>query len=125
MLPHRTFRAAALLTLLTGGAGTAYALYHLRLEKSLPGKDETLKASPVEVRLWYSEKPEVRLSTITIQGRDSAKVTLGKVRPTEDPNSIAADIADTLRPGTYVVKWKTAGRDGHALRGSYTFSIGK
>ena len=87
--------------------------------------EQVLKASPTEVRLWYSEKPEARLSTITVQGSDSAKVTLGKVRTTDNPTSIAADIADTLRPGTYLVKWKTAGRDGHALRGSYTFSIGK
>jgi methionine-rich copper-binding protein CopC len=124
-MSQRLFRAAALSILLAGGAGSAYALYHLRLERSEPGKDQTLKGSPTEVRLWYSEKPEARLSSITIQGSDSAKVTLGKVRTTDDPTSIAADIADTLRPGAYVVKWKTAGRDGHALRGSYPFSIGK
>ena len=124
-MSHRLFRAAVLMILLAGGTGSAYALYHLRLEKSVPGKDQILKASPAEVRLWYSEKPEIKLSTITIQGSDSAKVELGKIRSTDNPTSIAADIADTLRPGTYVVKWKTAGRDGHPLRGSYTFSIGK
>ena len=32
---------------------------------------------------------------------------------------------DPLMPGKYVVKWKTAGKDGHAVRGSYNFSVAK
>lgn len=121
-----TLRTLALLVgLLAGAAGSAAALFHLRLEKSSPGKDERMGASPREIRLWFSQKPEVRLSTITVANSDSVAVKLSKVRATDDPLSLAADVTDSLVPGTYVVKWKTAGQDGHPIRGSYKFHIGK
>jgi methionine-rich copper-binding protein CopC len=111
--------------LVLGLAGSAGALFHLRLEKSSPAKDQRLGASPREIRLWFSEKPELRLSTITVVTSDSVAVKLSKVRPTDDPLSLAADVTDSMVPGTYLVKWKTSSRDGHAIRGTYSFHIGK
>jgi methionine-rich copper-binding protein CopC len=119
-------RLVLLLTLLVpAGVGPVWAMFHLHVSKSTPAKDQQLTSTPREIRLWFTEKPEAALSTITVQGADSTKFAMGKVHPTDDPLSVAADVKDSLAAGTYVVKWKSAGKDGHAVRGWFTFSIGK
>jgi len=103
----------------------AAAPLHTRLTKSKPAADTTLAAAPKAIELWWSEKPEVSLTTITVQGADSAKVALGKIRQSSDLMGAAADVTGPLAPGAYVVKWKTAGKDGHAVRGAFNFTISK
>ena len=105
----------------------AAARFHTRLTKSNPGVDSTLTAAPKVIELWWNEKPEVSLTTIVVQsaGADSTKVALGKVRSSTDMMGVAADVTGPVAPGKYVVKWKTAGKDGHAVRGTFNFSISK
>jgi methionine-rich copper-binding protein CopC len=105
----------------------AAARFHTKLTKSNPGVDSTLAAAPKVIELWWNEKPEVSLTTIVVQSTaaDSAKVPLGKVRSSADMMGVAADVAGPVPPGKYVVKWKTAGKDGHAVRGTFNFSISK
>ena len=114
--------SAVLLATATAPAG---ARFHTKLTKSNPSADTTLTASPRTIELWWNEKPEASLTTVTVQGADSAKAELGKIRVSEDLMGVATDVAKPLAPGKYVVKWKTAGKDGHAVRGSYNFSIAK
>jgi hypothetical protein len=103
--------------------GTGGGRFHNHLTKSTPRADATVTSSPPEIRLWFAEKPEPALSTITLVAPDSSRVELGKVRATDDPLSVTADVRRTLRPGKYLVRWKTAGKDGHAVRGSYSFQL--
>lgn len=103
----------------------AAARLHTRLTRSNPAPDSTVAAAPKTIELWWNEKPEVSLTTITVQGSDSAKVALGKVRGSADLMGVAADVTGPFAAGKYIVRWKTAGKDGHAVRGSFTFSISK
>ncbi len=121
--PPSSWSLVGLLALSASPLGAAW--FHPRLIKSSPGKEQQVTTSPTEIRLWFSERIEPTLSTIALQGADSAKVELSKVRKTDDPASIAADVAVSVTPGSYRVSWKTAGRDGHPVRGSFTFSVGK
>jgi methionine-rich copper-binding protein CopC len=114
--------AGVLLATATVPAG---ARFHTRLTKSNPTADTTLAASPKVIELWWNEKPEASLTTVTVQGADSAKAELGKIRVSQNLMGVAADVTKPLAPGKYVVKWKTAGKDGHAVRGSFNFSISK
>jgi len=111
--------------LLAAAATPAGALFHTKLTKSNPAADTTLAASPKVIELWWNEKPEASLTTVTVQGADSAMAALGKVRLSDNLMGVATDVAKPLMPGKYVVKWKTAGKDGHAVRGSFNFSIAK
>lgn len=119
----RMLSLAALL--LTATALPAAGRLHTKLTKSNPAADATLKVAPKTIELWWNEKPEVSLSTITVQGADSASVALGKLRQSSDLMGVAADVTGALAPGAYVVKWKTAGKDGHAVRGAFNFTISK
>lgn len=100
-------------------------MFHNQLTKSQPAKAATV-SSPTEIRLWFKEKSEPALSSIALlRATDSSKVSLGKVAKTDDPLSIRADVPTALAPGNYVVQWKTSGNDGHVIRGSFPFTVGK
>jgi len=120
-------RAAArlmiLCALVTGLTG--FAFFHNKLEKSAPAVDEQLAAPPKQIRLWFHEQPEPALTSIAVIGADSTAVVTGKVRATDDPLSLAAPVTGAMTPGRYIVRWKTSGKDGHVIKGSYAFRIGK
>ncbi len=105
-----------LVILLTG-------MVHNHLVKSTPSNGEALKASPREVKLWFNEKPEVSFTSITILTADSTRVATIKGTATADSMAVALPVSATLAPGKYLINWRTASTDGHAVRGSFGFTI--
>jgi len=105
-------------TLLVGGASM-----HTHLEKASPAIDGTVTEPPKELRLWFNEKPEVALSGATLLKADNTPVATVKLGATDDTLAVAGPIPVTLEPGKYIVAWKTASRDGHVVRGKYSFTF--
>jgi len=99
------------------------AMFHNHLVKSSPAAGEALKASPAEVRLWFNEPPEIPFTSVTLLTSDSTKIVTIKAVKTDDSMAVAAPLSTPLKPGTYLITWRTAGSDGHAIRGTYGFSI--
>lgn len=99
--------------------------FHSRLSRAEPAVDSTVRESPAQVRLWFTETCEVSLSTIKLLNATGAEVPLGKASGTDDPRSIVATVPGKLTPGRYQVVYKTAGHDGHAVRGDYWFTVAK
>lgn len=97
--------------------------WHNHLTKSSPAEDEQLAESPKVIRLWFSEKVEPKFSSISLMRADSSRIEIGKVAATDDPKSITATVPSALAPGGYLIRWRTAGDDGHAVRGTYKFSV--
>lgn len=97
--------------------------FHTHLTHSSPSKDETVAAAPTQVRLWFSQKPEVGLTSVTLLAADSSKVPTGKAAKTDDTLSVAVPIEGALQPGSYVVRWRTASKDGHPVKGQYAFTV--
>lgn len=95
--------------------------FHLHLLKSSPAHREVVTTPTREIRLWFSEKPEVAVSSIMLLRADSSAVAIGKVTNTDDSLSLRAPIHEALPAGSYLVKWRALSRDGHAVRGSFTF----
>ncbi len=100
-------------------------VFHNHLTKSAPAADEVVAKAPSQVRLWFSERPEVAFSSVTLQGADSAKIPVAKMHPTDDTLSVASDLVAPLKDGKYSVTWRTASKDGHAVKGKYNFTVGK
>lgn len=109
------------LAALIAAPATAVA-WHNHLEKSLPAADSA-GAAPKEVRLWFAEKVEPKFSSISLLKADSSKIEIGKAQGTDDPKSVSALVPAALAPGGYIVVWRTAGDDGHAVRGRYAFTV--
>jgi copper resistance protein C len=117
-MPTTTFRLAAV------AAATLFGgMFHNHLVKSAPGDGQRLNASPREVRLWFSERPEVPFTSVTILRADSSKVATIKTVATEDTLAVAAPLPAPLPAGAYTVQWRSASSDGHAIRGRFGFTI--
>jgi methionine-rich copper-binding protein CopC len=96
---------------------------HTHLVKAEPGVSATVKEAPKQLRLWFNEAPEVALSGATLLRADNSPVTTIKLGATDDTLSVAGAIPVTLETGSYQVLWRTSSKDGHAVRGKYTFTI--
>lgn len=116
------FSHLVVISLALAAPATASA-FHNHLTKSLPAADATVAGSPKEVRLWFAEKVTPSFSSISLLAADSSKVEMAKAHATDDPLSIAAEVSKPLAAGTYTVVWRTAGDDGHAVRGKFAFTV--
>ena len=94
---------------------------HLRLTASNPEADAVLHESPAEIRLWFSQTPELAVSMIRLQAGDE-RIELGELEAGDD-NAIAAAVTAPLGNGDYTIVWRTSSGDGHPIRGEIAFSI--
>lgn len=100
------------------------APFHLRLEKSSPTKGEALTAAPKVIRLWFSLPPEMAVTSLKLADANGNAITLSPPRrgsAAKDP--VEADISGALAAGTYTVAWKTSSKDGHPIKGTFSFSV--
>ena len=100
----------------------AFAM-HAHLTGSYPARDEVLTQAPRIIQLTFSEKTEVAVSDIKLLGADSAAVPVGKVVRAENPLAIEVPVMGRVGSGEFAVVWRTAAKDGHPLRGRYTFRV--
>lgn len=117
---RRALLPVLLLSLAT--ASFAWAL-HATLTKALPAIDGTVAAAPTEITLWFNERPDVSLSNARLRTSDSSMVDLGAVRAGPDSMALIVAVRGTLKPGKQTVLFRTAGPDGHVMRGSYSFTL--
>ena len=110
---------AATLALVLIAAVTVAA--HMAYSKSVPGKDAALAESPAQLRVWFTQDPEPALSQLSLESPDG-EVAIGKTTVSEE-RSVVAEVPSTLGPGSYTVKWRSAGDDGHVQRGDFAFTI--
>jgi methionine-rich copper-binding protein CopC len=124
----RTVKIIAAATIALGSfaftsAEPAMGVMHLRLTASMPAKDSSYASAPTELRLWYSQEPQLRLSSVTLTGPAGA-VPLGRVmQDSVDRKLLRAVVDGEMRPGRYTITWRTASSDGHAIRGEIPFTL--
>jgi len=121
----RTLRRAALPAIIASlvVAPLAWAL-HTALTKALPAIDGTVAVAPTELTLWFNERPDVSLSNIRLQSPDSTvTIPLAGTKAGPDSLSLTAQVRGPMTPGKYTVLYRTAGNDGHVMRGKYQFTF--
>ncbi len=96
---------------------------HTKLEKSDPADGATVTTSPQWVQLFFSEKPDLKVSKVEVVG-PSGKIEVGPAHSMADKDLMAA-FDRPLDSGKYTVSWQTAGKDGHVLKGSFSFTVRK
>jgi len=94
---------------------------HTALKRSAPAKDSRLDTAPVRITLWFTARPHLAFSSITLVG-PGGEVPLGPLAA-DTADAITADIARPLAAGSYSVRWQTAGADGHPIRGEFAFTV--
>ena len=80
--------------------------------------------APQAITLNFSEGVETGFSGAKITGPKNENIkTLPAKRNEQDQKQLIVPLADSLKPGTYIVDWHVVSVDGHKTKGHYTFSV--
>lgn len=102
----------------------APAAAHQRLLHTSPESGAVLHIAPSELRLAFNEALELAFSEVDLIGPEGVAVALGAARIAPDSAGVLVlPIRGELHAGQYTVRWQTAGRDGHPVRGEYAFAV--
>ena len=119
-MTHRAFAGLAMLVAI--GVLGAPVSAHLAVSRTAPADGATVAASPAHVRVWFTQPPSDRLSRLELHG-PSGEVELSPVQVNREDRSISAAVTGSLARGAYEVRWRTAGNDGHVMRGCFSFTV--
>ncbi|MBA3340327.1 MAG: copper resistance protein CopC/CopD [Gemmatimonadaceae bacterium] len=117
------FQLSALLVAVAGWLATpANASAHGGLKSSDPAPGDTVRSVLTRIRLDFSEAPEMAFTSVQLRGPSGSLIDTGK--PVfSGPLTLVLSFPGVSAPGTYTVIWRTAGKDGHPVRGRFTFAI--
>jgi len=105
-------------------AGDGPDARHLHLLRSEPAADTVVNAMPTAVNLWFSEPPEVKVTTVKLTMPGGETVALARVTADEeDASHVVAAVEAGAGPGAYKVEWRTMSRDGHVVNGDLSFHV--
>jgi methionine-rich copper-binding protein CopC len=97
---------------------------HLHLERSEPKANDTVASAPAAVRLWFSEQPELAVTTIRLTATSGTPVSLAPLtRDTGATAPVVAPLRAHPAAGAYTVFWRSTARDGHVSNGQFQFVI--
>ena len=120
---RRSLLVLALAVPVMGGA----SMLHLKLARSEPTTNAVLTASPRQVKLWFTQKPELTVTSIKVKSGSGATAVERRLAPlaraAASDAPITAPVGAALAPGNYQVVWRTMARDGHVLNGVIPFVV--
>jgi methionine-rich copper-binding protein CopC len=96
---------------------------HLRLVKSEPAADAMLDAAPAVIELWFSESPEVRVTTIQVTTAGTMRKLEKVAADPEDGKHVIASVDSIGTTGAWAVTWRTMSKDGHVVSGEIPFRV--
>ncbi len=117
-------RILATSAVLVAGLMSQQALAHAHLKTETPAADTTLKASPTELSLGFSEGIEPSFSKVMLKGPDKKVVKTGALALAANDNTQAiVPLTTPLGAGKYTVSWNVVSVDGHKTEGQYSFTV--
>lgn len=100
------------------------SILHLRLNRTAPAADSTVTGSPEEIRLFFSEPPQMRGTSVRLADTaDNLVPSTEAVADEDDPRQVWINPSAPLSPGSYTVHWRVIAQDGHTQRGNFTFRV--
>lgn len=98
--------------------------FHALLVRSEPKADAILAAPPTQVKAWFSEPVNPYSSELVVIDPSNHEVDTHDSRVSSaDPTELIVDL-QLLRPGTYIVVWRTQSAiDGHVVGGNFLFRV--
>lgn len=114
---------AAVMAVLVTVAAAPAALAHTRLASSTPAANSVVSPAPGQLRLQFTDPLELPFSKVKLVDEHGAVVEPAKLAiDPADPKALVAAMPG-LRPGTYRVQWSTVTRDGHKVKGEFSFQV--
>ncbi|MEU1307368.1 FixH family protein [Streptomyces cinnamoneus] len=114
---------AALLCMLTLGAGTASA--HAALTSTDPADGSVVATAPQRVELTFSEGVLLSADSVRVLDPRGERVDEGRPQHVDGRSeSAAVTLRGGIGDGTYTVAWQAVSADSHPVAGAFTFSVG-
>lgn len=97
---------------------------HLHLVRSEPAANDTVATAPAAVKFWFSERPELAITTVKVTSSTGEAVKLAPLTVDAGANGpLVAGIRGPIEKGTYMVTWRTTATDGHPASGKFDFVV--
>src|SRR5712671_1080391 len=102
----------------------AVAWGHAHLKRSDPAAGSRINVPPQVVRFWFSERPELSMTFISMKDASGKEIKLGAPETDQaDPLKVSVRVPPVLQAGGYTVTWRTAASDGHPSHGTFSFVV--
>ena len=116
------------MTLLIQYLITALALHassaHLHLLRTEPAANDTVATAPAAIKFWFSERPELAVTTVKLATSTGTSVPLAPLTVDTGANApLVATVRGALAKGTYMVSWRSTAMDGHPASGHFDFVV--
>jgi copper resistance protein C len=100
----------------------ASAAAHAFLDHASPRVGSTVRASPPEVKLWFTQELEPAFSTVAVADAAGKRIDKGDVKVEGDGIVLRVSLP-ALDPGRYKVTWRALSVDTHVTEGDFTFEV--
>ena len=97
------------------------ALAHDGLVGTSPADGTTVTGAPGVVELEFTGEPLPLGTLVAVTGPDGASVSSGPADITG--TTVTQAVAPDAPPGAYRVEWRSTSSDGHALSGTFDFTV--
>ncbi len=104
-------------------ANSARLEAHAFLERAEPAVGSTVKGSPGEVRILFTEKVEPSLSSIQVFNASGREVDKRDMHLDRVNHALLHLSLASLEAGSYKVIWRVVSIDTHVTEGSFSFRV--
>ena len=97
-----------------------FAIAHSPLDETTPANEAIVSEMPTEVLMEF--KGDIRLVRVAITHASSGSMDMDLGGQTAFTKEFRLPMHD-MGAGVYVIKWRGLGADGHALNGTFSFTV--
>jgi hypothetical protein len=96
---------------------------HAFLDHATPAVGSAVRASPAQVKLWFTQKLEPAFSSVRVLDHSGRQVDKGDSQVDRADATLLHVSLPPLAPGTYRVAWRVLSVDTHVTEGDFTFNV--
>lgn len=97
---------------------------HQTLVSADPASESRLEQVPQALRLTFYEPVRLSFTVVELIDPDGSAVPIeGHRLSAGSDRTLVVEIGKLTRAGTYTVRWRTTGADGHPVQGAYGFDL--
>jgi len=99
------------------------AAAHAFLDHAAPAVGSSVRGSPTQVQLWFTQRLEPAFSTAQVHDRSGKRVDQADAHvDAADPALLVVSLSP-LAAGTYRVTWRVLSVDTHVTEGDFSFDV--
>ena len=96
---------------------------HAHLDRALPAVGSSVRESPRELKLWFTQRLEPVFSKVRVLDGKGNRVDNNDPQVDADNATVLRVTLPRLAPGTYRVRWRVLSVDTHVSEGDFKFDV--